>query len=178
MAWSGPLPPAEELAAYRDVDPELARVIARDFERRTDIEAEAARAELSLQEREMTLKEREQDLRIEESQSDIRTRDAVVSTGRLLVYALPVMAFLAMMFAPLDDAWRVAAAGVFLSPFLVIGIVLLLRGRMSDPERDVLRDTLPKIVEALARQPATRPTSQTPRDPVPLEGDNSDTAAS
>jgi hypothetical protein len=58
MAWSAPLPPADELAAYNEVEAGFAQVIMRDFERRTDIEADAARAEVDLQRREMALKER------------------------------------------------------------------------------------------------------------------------
>lgn len=177
MAWSAPLPPADELEAYDKVESGFAQVIMRDFERRTDIEAEAARAEVVLQEREMALKEREQDLRVKQSDSDIATRDTAVSTGRILVLALPLLAFAAMMFGPFDDGYeRVVAAAVFLSPFLVIGIVLLLRGRMSEPERDVLRDALPKIVEAIGRQPAAKSDAPQLSDPALPTGEKPENA--
>lgn len=120
--------------------------------------------------RELDLLEKEQDLRIQESSADISTRAWVQKAGSTITVLLLFGAFLTLMLAPTQSDWaRVALAGLWFLPLLVIGAAVVLRGRYSDNEREVMMSTLPRILEASEREnkklPSGRPEAD--NDEVP-----------
>lgn len=79
------------------------------------------------------------------------------------------------MWGPLDDDWAaVTAAALFLSPIVILASIVLIRGRMTDQERDMMQNTLPHIARtrdgndnpAAARPEQALPTGEQPE----LEG--------
>lgn len=142
-AWSGPLPPADELAEYRDVRPGTEDIIVADFQRRSEIESTAIEHEQQLQLREFQLQEREQAIRDRESTADIEIRRTVVGFGQRFLPMLVIAAFLILLTGSFDsDPWRVAAASIFMAPITLLAAIVLLRGRMTESERDIYHSAL------------------------------------
>ena len=158
LAWRAPLPPPDMLQEYEDVDTGLMRKIVDHFERHSSIEVESLRHQFQTDDRELGLLEREQRLRIDESEDDRRARRFVLGFGAAFLTLLVILAFVALMWGPLDSDWgRVGAAGVFLAAISLLGAVVLLRGRMTEHERDVYRAALPHIGGRQAEPPQLKP---------------------
>jgi hypothetical protein len=160
--WSGPLPPPDELREYGLAAPGAVEIILADFERRSEIEAEATRHQMSSMDRELAIQEAEQKLRAKESDSDVGMRAWAQRAGVGFVILTCAGAGWTLAFAPIaSDGARVAAAGLWFLPLIVFGVTVLLRGRYSDNERDVIMETLPRIAEAMSRR-----TKQPSEDPA------------
>lgn len=152
MGWSGPLPPPDELREYGQAAPGAAELILADFQRRSELEIEATQHQMRTIDRELAMLEREQDLRLVESKADIATRIWVQRVGSAFTLLMLVGAFATAMFAPMQSDWaRFALAGLWFLPLLVFGAAVLLRGRYSDNERDVMWKTLPRITGTTGR---------------------------
>lgn len=156
LAWSGPLPPPSELREYGEVAPNAIEVIIADFQRRSEMDTETARHLMSVTDRELTLLEREQELRNRESAADISTRAWVQKAGAIFTVLVLIGAFVTLLLAPVRSDWaRVALAGLWFLPIVVFGAAVVLRGRYSDNEREVMMQTLPRIIEASERNQRT-----------------------
>ncbi len=164
LAWNAPLPPPEMLEDYEEAVAGSAHIIVADFEQRSHREAELLLHQAQMDAREFDLRDREQALRTEESRADIRARLIVLVGGLLFCLTLIAFAFIWSMWAPVQsDTWRVAGIAAFLAPIPILGAVLLLRGRMTEPERDIYQALVPKIMDHLQRHSAT-PSSQASAD--------------
>lgn len=153
MGWSGPLPPPDELQEYGQAAPGAAELILADFEQRSELEIEATRHQMRTVDRELAILEREQTLRFDESKADIATRVWVQRAGSAFTPLMLVGAFATVMFAPVQSDWaRFALASLWFLPLLVFGAAVLLRGRYSDNERDVMWRTLPRIAGTPGRK--------------------------
>lgn len=146
MGWSGPLPPPDELREYGRAADGAAQLILADFQQRSELEIEATRHHLRTIDREIAILEKEQALRSDESKADIATRIWVQRAGSVFTLLMLAGAFATMMLAPVQSDWvRFALASLWFLPLLIFGAAVLLRGRYSDNERDVMWNTLPRI---------------------------------
>ncbi len=175
LAWSAPLPAPEWLHQYDRDNPGASEIILRDFERRSELHAQAFDHEREMDLRAMALQEREQEDRHVGLLSDIDHRREVFRFARWYLVLLPILAFIVLMWGP--EGWvRAAGAGLFMAPIVILGVVIFLRGRMSTEETDVLKTILPYLPKDnndRGGQPQSPPMRQT-RLPFDIEGSTSE----
>ena len=148
QGWSGPLPPASELVEYDGAVPGTAAIIVEDFRRRSEADLAASQFEQSSYLRDLDYADREQQLRFRESAADIEARRFVLRFAVLFLSLLVGLGFVAAMWGPFEsDGGRVFIATVFLAPILLLAGIVLLRGRITDNERDVYKKVLPELAK-------------------------------
>jgi uncharacterized membrane protein len=158
--WSGPLPPALELGEYDRQVPGTADLIVDDFKRRSLAATATLDADLRLSEREYDFKQQEQRLREDNARDDRLTRRNVQRFGVVVIPMIILLGFIVIMWGPFEDDWAtVAAGGLFLSPVVILAAIVLVRGRMTSQESDVLTHTLPHLANR----------RQQDREPDPVE---------
>lgn len=164
-AWTAPLPPPVLIDEYERIHTGAADKIFADFERRSQSEADLTQARIRALDQDSVLQLREQELRERESASDIRSRDMVIPWSLGIIFFCLIVAVAIVFLWPADQWARVAAALVFMVPVAAVMIVVSMRGRVSDNERDVMTKTLPQVVEAVVK--AMRPGQASPETTTP-----------
>lgn len=146
-SWSGRLPNPRDLREYEEIVPGSARDIIDEMLHESKIMQQSIDIDRETSQRMMSIMERQEDRFSEESQSDREVRDMVLNRISPLLYA-PVFLFVLVLFIPASDAVKITALAVLAALYLVPLSMALLRGRVSDNERDVMK-VVPEITQAV-----------------------------
>lgn len=145
-SWSGRLPNPRDLREYEAIVPGSAREIIDEMLQESKIMQQSVDLDRETSQRMMSIMERQEDRFTEESQSDREVRDTMLNRIAPLLYA-PVVLFVLVLFLPAADSVRITALIVLAALYLVPLSMALLRGRVSDNERDAM-----KIVPEITRE--------------------------
>lgn len=149
MSWRGRLPRPEHLKAYNDIVPGSAEKIIDEMLTEANVLKQTVAIDERATDRTLTLLEKQEERRLEESRSDRDVRDRSMATINRLLIAMVGM-FVLLMLVPLDPWSRSALVAGWIAFTVAPIVIVALRGRHSDNERDVMQK-LPDIVRSSVR---------------------------
>lgn len=115
-----------------------------DFRRPSELQAAAFEAKVRLDERHINFLDKDQEIRERDAAADIETRRFVLVFAQLFLLLLVLLGFVAFMWGPESGAVRVLGAALFIRPIPVLAAIVLLRGRITKYERDVIARCYPE----------------------------------
>jgi hypothetical protein len=128
---------------YGKVSETYVDAILFDFQRRIEDRSEITRADIRFRDRELSLKEREQAQRFKESDDDIEVRRSVIGFGKAFSVAVLVAILMVVFFAPVSDSAKFVTATALVGLIAIPIVAIVVRGRLTQNERDVYVTTLP-----------------------------------
>lgn len=146
VSWTGRLPRPPDLREYDEIVPGSAKDLVEELLQESKLAERSIELDRDVSARVLDLMERRFDLEKSESESDRRFRTTVFNRLSPLFYLPLILVFIIVMWAPLSDMGKVAAVTIIVVASVAPLCIILLKGRISENERDALTEIVPKVV--------------------------------
>jgi uncharacterized membrane protein len=147
-SWTGRLPRPNDLRQYDEIVPGAAAKLVDDVVYETRLAEQSIAIDKEVSTRVLSIMESQHTLEVEESRSDRQFREKVFGSIRYLLY-LPLAVILIVVFAPLSDWVKATVVLGILAAYVVPLCIVLLKGRMTEPEKDAISTVVPAVVAAV-----------------------------
>lgn len=147
-SWTGRLPLPNDLRQYDEIVPGAAAKLVDDIVYETRLAEQSITIDKEVSTRVLPIMESQHTFEVEESRSDREFRENVFGSIRYLLY-LPLAVILIVVFAPLSDWAKATVILGVLAAYVVPLCIVLLKGRMTEPEKDAISTVVPAVVAAV-----------------------------
>jgi hypothetical protein len=150
-SWSGRLPRPSDLREYDAIVPGAAEKLVDDVVYETQLARESIELDKRVSDVVLDIMKGQHDLAVEQSQDDRSFRDNVFNWLKPLFY-LPLVVVVLILFAPIDDWVKAVIAVSVIAAYVAPVCIVLLKGSMSDNEKEVLSSVVPAVVSAVRKE--------------------------
>ncbi len=148
MSWSGRLPRPQDLRDYDQIVPGAAKDLVDEILQESRLAQQSIDLDRDVSSRMLSIMESQHELETEDSRSDRSFRQQVFINLRPLLY-LPLGVILVVLFAPIVDWVKAVICVAIMVAYTAPVCIVLVRGRMTDNESDVIKSILPEVTAAV-----------------------------
>lgn len=168
-SWVGRLPRPEDLREYDVIVPGAAEKLVDDVVYETQLAKESIELDKQVSDVVLDIMRGQHDLAVEQSRDDRAFRNTVFGWLKPLFY-LPLVVIIILLFAPIDDWVKAVIAIAVIAAYVAPVCIVLLKGSMSDNEKEVISSVVPAVVSAVRKEIRSPLREETPQsDALPKQ---------